>query len=120
MPNLKLIQTMPTDKEMNAAENISTGALLLKFWPIVAASAIGLLSIGGIYVKVDFIAESIKENKAQFTVVNDRQNLTSASLIELRGQVANLADANSRNAQAIADLNGKVDRISDKTRWTPK
>jgi hypothetical protein len=117
---LKLVKDMPTDKEVNSAENISTGALLLKFWPIVAACAIGLLSIGGIYVKVDYIAESIKKSEAQFNVVNDRQNLTSTSIIELRGQVSNLADANARNAQAIVEVNNKLEKVIDKQRWTPK
>ena len=118
--NLNFFNNMPTDKELNSAENISTGLLLLKFWPIVAAVTVGLISLGGVYVKVDFIAESIKRNDTQFNVINDRQNLTSNSMIELRSQISNLQESNSRNAQAIIEVNSKLEKVIDKQRWAPK
>ena len=119
---LNLVPKMPIEKADNdeTIRTLSTGLLLLKFWPIVLAFALGLLSVGGIYVKLDFIAESMKETKAQFAVVNDRQTLTSQSIIELRGTLNNVAMENARNGQAISNLNERVNVIADKARWTPK
>jgi len=118
MDNLKVFSKMPTHNDRRAEE--STGHILLKFWPMVAAAILALISIGGIYVKVDYIAEAIRKNDQMFSSLNERQNSIGSSVIELRGQVNSVSELNSRNAQAIGELNSRVNAIADKQRWVPK
>lgn len=120
MSNLSIVPKMTTKTDSERRDGPSAGQILLKFWPIVGAGIVALISIGGIYVKVDYIAESIKKNDQMFSNLNDRQNSIGSSLVELRGQVANISDSNARNALAIGELNVRVNAIADKQRWAPK
>lgn len=116
---MNLISKMPdTDKDSHKVVD-NTAMTFLKFWPVLLASALTLVSVGGIYVKVDYIAETMKRNDAQIGVMNDRQNLTSQSIIEIRGQLSNLNTEALRINSNVADANRRIDILSDKARWTP-
>jgi len=98
----------------------STGHSVVKYWPIISALVIASVSVGGIYVKLDYIAKAIDRTDNQFQVINSRQDLTTQSVIEMRGQIGTINEINLRNVQNINDLSRRVDSIQDKVRWAPK
>lgn len=116
---LKLIAMPNTDKDSDSRGQDHTGQALIRYWPIIVAGAVTLLSLGGIFVKLDYIAKAIDRNDQQFSVMNERQNLTSQSMIELRGQVTRQGEDIARTNAATADVRARVDVLADKLRWAP-
>lgn len=98
----------------------STGALLLKYWPIVLAGALGFLSLGGIYVKLDYIAEAMKENKQSYMVIADRQSQTTLSIARIEGDLNQQKADTLRNAQTLTTLESRLNILAEKARWAPK
>ncbi len=96
------------------------GKTLLTYWPILLPVCLALLSLGGIYVKLDSITEFQKEQKQQYYLMAERQNTTGQLIVQLQGKVDNVSAEASRNTTAITDLNNRVNAINDKIRWTPK
>lgn len=117
---MTFLPKMPEKDSTYGKLNDTTGTVVLKYWPIIIACALTLISLGGIYVKVDYIAKIMDKNDAQIAVIQDRQNLSSQSVIEIRGQLANLNETNLRTNSSISDLNRRVDLLTDKARWSPK
>ncbi len=100
--------------------NDSTGTAVVKYWPIVSAMVLVSLSLGGLYVKLEYIIKILDRNESQFQIASDRQTLTSQSIIEIRGQLNNQNETNTRTAQTISEISRRLDQVVDKQRWTPK
>jgi hypothetical protein len=98
----------------------STGKTLLTYWPIILPVSIALLSLGGIFSELRTISESLKRQESQYTVLADRQNQTGQTIIQLSGRLDLQGADISRNAQAITEVRGRLDLLSDKARWAPK
>jgi septal ring factor EnvC (AmiA/AmiB activator) len=123
-PQPRLNETLPMPdtehhKFHSASINDTTGATILKYWPMIVALATVLLSLGAIYTKLEYISKAIDRTDSQFTQLNGQMNLAGQSIIEIRGQVQQTATDNARNAQSIAELRGRLDLLSDKARWAP-
>lgn len=109
---------MTTDTTHTKSQDI-TGPVLVKYWPIIVAGAATLISLGGIYVKLDYIAKALDRTDTQFSAINERQNMAGQSIVEIRGQITQLTGDNARNAQAIAETRNRVEVLIDKARWAP-
>lgn len=107
---------------MNTIEKHSdtTGSTLVKYWPILVACALTLVSLGGIYVKLDYIAKALDRSDVQFSALNDRQNSQGQAITEIRGQLTSLQADSSRNQQAISETRARLELMIDKARWAPK
>lgn len=113
---------MATNSEfaaLHGKSNDTTGAVVLKYWPIIVACAVTLVSLGGIFVKLDYIAKAIDRNDMQFVQINNQQNLTGQTLVEMRGQITQVTSANVRTEQNLTELKAKVETLYDKARWAP-
>lgn len=98
----------------------TTGAVVLKYWPIIVALAVTLTSLGGIFVKLDYIQKAIERNDLQYSQVINQQNITGQGMVEIRGKLDGLQGDNVRNQQQITELRGKLEALSDKARWSPR
>ena len=98
----------------------TTGSVILKYWPIIIAVSATLIALGGIFVKLDYIAKALDRNDAQFQLVNSQQTMTTQSIIEIRGQITQDRSDIARNTQSVAEIRGRLDLLSDKARWAPK
>lgn len=108
---------MSTDKDTDFGRlRDHTGQAVLKYWPIIIAGAATLISLGGIFVKLDYIAKAIDRNDQQFSILNDRQNLTSQALVEIRGTNSQQAQDIARNRESIAALFAKFDLLQEQSR----
>lgn len=97
----------------------STGALLLKYWPIVLAVALGFLSLGGIYAKLDYIVDAMKTNEQRYTIISDRQSQTTLSIARIEGDLNQQKNDTMRNTQNITSLESRLTVLADKARWAP-
>lgn len=111
--------TIPAALMTDSKTNDTTGAIILKYWPIIVAVSVTLVSLGGIYVKLEYIAKAIDRNDSQFQTINERQNVTARDMVEIRGSIARLQDDAVRNAQATTETRARLDVIQDKIRFTP-
>lgn len=104
----------PTDEKPNAIKQ------LLPFWPIGLFIATSLISLGGIFMKLDYIAKAVDKTEIQFASVNSQINSTNNAITELRGQNTQQAADIARNSNDIVQLRSQVDQLKDVRRWTPK
>lgn len=112
---------MPTERDSSFAKlNDNTGSVILKYWPIILGCLFAALSVGGIYVKLDYIAKSQDKAESQFIAINDRQNLAGNSIIEIRSQIDRLNQEVKRNESDLSELRRRLDVLTEKQRWSPK
>lgn len=112
---LKLIADMPTSEDTG----LTLAAKWMPFWPIAVFAITGLLSLGAIFTKLEFIAQRIEKYEHEFVVVNDRQTLTGQTIIEMRGVNIQQTSDIQRNATDIIKLQNQVDGLREAKRWSP-
>lgn len=115
---MNILPTMPNSN--NEAKGLKA---VLPYWPVIAFCIMCLTSLGGIMVKLDYISKAVDKNEVQFSALtqqiatqNDRQNLTSQAIIEIRG-------VNERQSLDIARIDKHLTELrSDRrdSRWIPK
>lgn len=92
----------------------------LPFWPVALFLLSTLFGLGGIYVKLEYIAKAVDKNEIQFANLNSQQALTANQITELRGQNIQQGADIARNSNDIIQLRTAVDQLKDVRRWTPK
>ena len=108
-----------TNETQHAKAQDVTGTVVLKYWPIIVAGAATLISLGGIYVKLDYIAKALDRNDIQFNAINNVQNQHGQSLVEMRAKIVQLENEDIRHNQAISETRSRVELLVDKARWAP-
>lgn len=111
--------TTPTPTPFVEQRNRFVDMKITITWLISAAASV-VLALGGVYLKLDNVSNTVSELKVKTDIRDERISEVRSSIEQIKGanDVQNVTL--TRHTQDIVDLRRDIDDIRKNQRWMPK